>query len=93
MPFFGPALRGRWRICWILNGRWHWLRARSLVTRDVIANTAASLVPNTNCSNSVVWALHSSGSFTTKSACQAIRTKFPLGYALGDPSKCNVVFG
>lgn len=62
----------------IRNGVQVWPNPRCAITRQIVASTGLSLMPNPLVPNSVRWLLHKSGVYTTKSAWNALRTKFPV---------------
>lgn len=50
------------------NQQWHWPRQRNPVTREIVANTPASFLPNMGQEDSIVWNLESNGRFSIFSA-------------------------
>ncbi|KAG5565583.1 hypothetical protein RHGRI_001484 [Rhododendron griersonianum] len=50
---------------------------RSVVTREIVAQTPSTLVPNTTTSDSVHWTLTRDGQFSAISAWQALRVSYP----------------
>lgn len=61
----------------IANGCWNWPRLRNFVTQDIISHTPVMFLPHMGCNDSICWALHSSGLFSTKIAWEAIKNKAP----------------
>lgn len=51
----------------IMDDRWNWSRVRNPVIQD-----PASFLPNSHRPDSVIWTLHPSGSYSTKSAWSAL---------------------
>ncbi|KAG5517678.1 hypothetical protein RHGRI_038161 [Rhododendron griersonianum] len=62
----------------IQNGVWVWPNPRCAITRQIVASTEFSLMPNPLAPDSVRWLLHKSRVYTTKSAWHALRTKYPV---------------
>lgn len=61
----------------IQNDMWKWPRPRNAITKEIMAGTSPSLIPNTEVSDSVRWSLNGSGKFSLKSAWNALRTVYP----------------
>lgn len=61
----------------IANGRWKWPRGRNASIIEIKAGTSRDLVPAMDRDDKVVWILTPNGSYSAKSAWQAIRFSKP----------------
>ncbi|KAI8531931.1 hypothetical protein RHMOL_Rhmol11G0174500 [Rhododendron molle] len=63
------------KVCSIIhNGSWRWHRSRSAIVRDIIANIDPTLLPHPANEDSVIWTLSPTGSYSAKSAWEALRS-------------------
>ncbi|KAI8531703.1 hypothetical protein RHMOL_Rhmol11G0156500 [Rhododendron molle] len=61
----------------IHNGTWRWPRMRLPIVREIVASTDPNLIPYVDREDTVTWTLFENGSFSVRSAWQALRTNGP----------------
>lgn len=61
-----------------VNGCWQWLCMGSSVIQDSCQHTPVSFQPNEELPDSVCWTLHPSGTFSTRTAWEALQVKAHL---------------
>lgn len=62
----------------IQNGLWKWPRRRNRAMREISINTPADFLPDVSKENCVVWSPTAHGSYTMKSAGDAIRCRYDV---------------
>lgn len=67
----------------IYQGQWRWPRARNRIIKFIINQTPATLHPDSATEDLVVWLPSSNGVYIARSAWEAVRTKFPVQFSLG----------
>lgn len=62
----------------IQEGQWCWPRRRNRTIQFIMEHTSPTLLPDVTSEDFVTWLTHARGNFTTNSAWNAIRQKFPV---------------
>lgn len=61
----------------IQNGEWRWPRERNRAIMQIMRSAPSNLRPNTGVDDSVIWIPASNGTFSVKTAWEALRNPLP----------------